>query len=116
MKTQVIITASIVLTATLSSAVAYAHGDHITAETMLKNRVVEIVYDDPAINRGIHSYFNPIAAKTIGKDGQFYVSQAYGPAIYSYPSAAVNFGLNPEDASECELNGTEIHCSTTYTR
>jgi len=116
MKTQVIITASIVLTATLSSAVAYAHGDHITAETMLKNRVVEIIYDDPAINRGIHSYFNPIAAKTIDKSGQFYVSQAFGPAIYSYPSVDVYFGRDAGEASECELIGTEIHCSTTYTR
>lgn len=75
-----------VIATVLMAANVHAHGDRIEAHGgEAATRIVEVVYDNPAYNRGIHGYANPVAAQTIGKVRAIYVDKAYGQAIYSYP-------------------------------
>jgi hypothetical protein len=45
-----------------------------------------VVYDSNAAIYSIHNAPNPIPARVVENAGMIYVSQANGPAIYSYPS------------------------------
>lgn len=45
-----------------------------------------VVYDSQAAIYTIHNAPNPIPARVVENAGMVYVSQANGPAIYSYPS------------------------------
>ncbi len=68
-----------------SAANVYAHGDHTTMDNVKNQQIAEVVYDNPAYNRGIHSYPNYIESKEWNQQEIFYVNKASGPAIYSYP-------------------------------
>lgn len=85
MKTQVIIAVSLLALSSAYSS-AYAHGEHKIFGT-LESRVIEVVYDTPAYNRGIHSYPNLVPAAPFAQLEMIYMDQAAGQAIYSYPSA-----------------------------
>ncbi|MDT4290132.1 hypothetical protein RO575_11235 [Methylomonas sp. MO1] len=85
MKTLNTIQVAIVLTAALVSTSVQAQGDRIASGGFLNSWVAEVVYDNPAHNRGIHSYPNPLAPVVVAEKDMIYVDKAYGQAIYSYP-------------------------------
>ncbi|MCQ8116339.1 hypothetical protein [Methylomonas rosea] len=85
MKTLNTIQVAVVLTAVLASTSAQAHGDRITSGSFFDNWVAEVVYDNPAYNRGMHSYPNPLAPVVVAEKDIIYIDKAYGQAIYSYP-------------------------------
>lgn len=74
---------AIVLTAAVSTGVQ-AHGDQTSSGTVANSLVTEVMYDNPAYNRGIHSYPNPVAPVEIAEKQLIYVDKAHGQAIYSY--------------------------------
>ncbi|CAD6881507.1 hypothetical protein [Methylomonas albis] len=84
MKTLSTLQIAIVLTAAIASTGVQAHGDQITSGTVANGLVTEVMYDNPAYNRGIHGYPNPVAPLVIAEKQLIYVDQAHGQAIYSY--------------------------------
>lgn len=85
MKTVTIVQTATVLTIAILSNTAHAHGDSITTGNRAASLVTEVLYDNPAYNRGVHSYPNPVAPKLIAKDHIVYIDKAHGQAVYSYP-------------------------------
>jgi hypothetical protein len=84
MKTQYIMTIFVWAINILIMQEANAHGDQIFVGDQ-KSLVTEITYDDPAYNRGIHSYPNLIAPRTMDENDVIYIDKANGQAIFSYP-------------------------------
>lgn len=82
MKTFTIIS---MIAAMAASTNLYAHGDHATMDHVQNHQITEVLYDNPAFNRGIHSYPNYIETQQWNQQQIFYVDKASGPAIYSYP-------------------------------
>lgn len=87
MKTRQIIN-TIVVVASLFSGAAVAHGDRAVGSGQPKTAAVQVLYDDPAYNRGIHSYPMLVPSVPIATVDMVYVDKANGQAIYSYPSNA----------------------------
>ncbi|OHX38192.1 hypothetical protein BJL95_13695 [Methylomonas sp. LWB] len=86
MNTSKTIKIAAVIATVLMAANVRAHGDRIEDNSgEAKTAIAEVVYDNPAYSRGIHSYPNPIAEHPMGKARAIYVDKAYGQAIYSYP-------------------------------
>jgi hypothetical protein len=71
--------------AMLVSTTVFAHGDHITEQTL----VTTIQYDSSAYNRGIYSY-PLIIPSVIAKHDIIYVDSANGQAIYSYHNYSIS--------------------------
>lgn len=84
MKTQHLLKTLVLIASLTLANTSYAHGDHISNHSLESNQVTEVVYDNPAYNRGIHSYPNLLTAQPI-EEAVIYVKKAYGQAIYSYP-------------------------------
>ena len=74
-----------IIMATAAASNVYAHGDHATMDHVQNHQITEVLYDNPAFNRGIHSYPNYIESREWDQQKIFYVDKASGPAIYSYP-------------------------------
>lgn len=88
MKTLTTVKATMIILANIATANVEAHGDHPSADRLASTQISEVIYDNPAYNRGIHGYPNLVPSVPIAKIDPIYVDKAHGPAIYSYPSNA----------------------------
>jgi hypothetical protein len=88
MKTQANIQTIVAIASVIASGAVSAHGDQLTTANLAKTQVVEVVYDDPAYNRGIHGYPNLVPSVPVERGNILYVDKAVGQAIYSYPRNA----------------------------
>ncbi|OAI19506.1 hypothetical protein A1507_06885 [Methylomonas koyamae] len=77
---------TLVIAAGLFSGAAVAHGDRAVGSGHAASAAVQVLYDDPAYNRGIHSYPMLVPSVPIATVDMVYVDKANGQAIYSYPS------------------------------
>lgn len=85
MKTTQIIKITTIAIALFSGA-AWTHGDRGIGSGHTKSTAVQVIYDDPAYNRGIHSYPMLVPSVPIAEVDMVYVDKANGQAIYSYPT------------------------------